>query len=88
MNAALDRLDAQLAACRDDLTASGFRCRTEAEHRAAYRREVNAMISGQPIPEPDIGPPSEESQTALAELLADLRRLEAEAADLRKISRV
>lgn len=88
MSAALDKLDADLAACRADLTAHGFRVFTATEHRNAFRREVTAMIPGEPISEPDLCPPTEESQTALAELLADLRRLEADAADLRTISRV
>jgi hypothetical protein len=87
MSAALDKLEADLAACHADIMAPGFRCRTEADHLLATRRDLanvaRATLGGEPLPEPPLGPPSEESQAAVAELLADIRRLEADAADLR-----
>lgn len=80
MSAAPD-IDAQLAECRAILTRPGFRCRTDAERKASFRRDFLEAFTGEPIPEP---PPSPESVASLAELLADLRRLEAEALELRK----
>jgi hypothetical protein len=74
-------ITAQLAECRAILTRPGFRCRTDAERKASLRRGILEDMTGDVIPEP---PPCEESQFALAELLEDLRRLEADAADLRK----
>lgn len=74
-------LEAQLAECRRILERPGFRCRTDAERKANLRREILEAFTGEPISEP---PPCEESKAALADLLADLRRLEADALDLRK----
>ncbi len=72
-------LDAQLAECRDILTRPGFKCRTAAEHRAATRRDFLEVFTGEAMPEPPQAASSPESVASLAELLADLRRLEAEA---------
>ena len=81
MSAALDRLDAQLADMRRTLEAPGFRCRTDAERKANFRRDMLEAFTGETIPEP---PPCDESKAALADLLDELRRLERDAADLRK----
>jgi hypothetical protein len=90
MSAALDALDGQIAEARARLTAPGFRVRSDAEHRAATRRDLANVVletlGGEPIPEPAPSPPSPESQAALAELLAELHRLEADAAELRNES--
>lgn len=83
MNAALDQIDAMLVACRADLENPSFRILSEKERRNAFRRDISNLIPGSPIPEPDLAPPSQESEAALAELLEEIRRLEKAAAELR-----
>lgn len=85
MKTSLSHIDAMLAACRADISAPGFRVLSEKERRNAFRREITNLIPGQPIPEPPQAPPSPESQAALAELFEELRRLEADAAELRNL---
>ncbi len=79
----LDRIDADLAAARATLEAPGFRVLSEKERRNANRRTLAGFIDGPPVSPAIEPPPSPESEAALAELLADLRRLEAEANALR-----
>jgi hypothetical protein len=85
VNAALDRLDADIAACRLDLEDTSFRTLSEKERRNALRVEIANLIPGTPIPEPDLGPPSQKSIRMKSALFTTLRRLERAAIALRNI---
>jgi hypothetical protein len=85
MNPAIEKLDADLAECRALLEAPGFRILSEKEKRNALRVEIANLIPGTPIPEPDLGPPSQKSIRMKSALFTTLRRLERAAIALRNI---
>jgi len=84
MSASLDKLALDLAEMRATLENPSFRCRTAKEHRNALRIEISNLLPGPPIAQPPHASPCEETITAHAVLFRTLRRLERQAAELRK----